>query len=524
MSGGFGPRSKTRVPIASSYGDVRILKATVEAVDKVKYTLSVRTENGETADGIAAMPRSLNADGTGSYEVPEVNSTVWICVPSTEGIPFILGHAPIPLQTDEDDGDPNDYRMNRPVLNEGDEMVASKESGYVILRKGGMLEVAATQMCRTFWIPIENLVHTIAENFIVDTTGGSLSLLTRDEDETHGADISPTEFKLNLKEFANDEFDIFDLRIGRIAVEDDTYIPPGGGLAQIILRLMVNRHFLINIDKNGNFLKTLQGSETENIEGSKFSVIHKTFQQTVRGLFSHGGKDRVVTLDGNDNLTVKGVRTQEFGTLSENVLGSAKRFVKGALEETTGEVTSVIQGAKSENIAGPSNETVGGGKALGVGENLDITVGGKFGLSVGNAQFPTEGTGLELILTSGEMHLVDKLGAITLASGGLADAAVARILVKPKGTILLQNALGKVAQIEVNASGIKISTAGGDICIDAKGSVSLGAQIGGGCVVTTLSHPADYMTGAPILGVSTVTAAGIPSVVPVPPTFAPDLT
>lgn len=523
---GRGPRGSGRTPIASGYGSTRIFRGKILSVDKVKHTVTVQGENNELHEGIACMPKYMSGDGTGSFLTPEVNGIVWLCTPSSDATPFILGHAVVPKQTEagDDNEDPNDYRMNRPVLNEGDEMVASRDSGYIIMRKGGMLEVAASQMARTFWIPVENLIQSFCENFVVDTPGGSLSMLIRDEDETWGADKSPMEFQLGIKEFANDEFDIFDLRVGRIAAEDDTFIPIAGGLGQIVARLVINRHFIINIDKDGNFLRTLHGTDIENIEGSKFSTVQKTFQQIVKGLHSHIGKDRSVALDGSDSLTVGVNRTVDVqGSVTETIGGALTRSVTGKVTETSGEIDRTVQGAVNEVISGPANENVGGSKSLGAGENLNFNAAGKMSVTVANGQFAAgELTGLEIVLTLGELHIVDQLGTIILAAGGLAFAAVGRILIKPTGAIIIQNALGVAAEFELNATGIKLKTPAGSITLDAKGSVGLGPP-GGGAVVTTLTHPVDYITGAPILGSSSVSAGGIPSIVAIPPVFVPDL-
>lgn len=519
-----GPRRIPRTPVAGGYGETRIIQGKIVSVDKVKHTVDVQCEGNEDHVGIPFMARYVNTDGTGSFITPEVNMLVWVCTPSSAAQPFIIGASTPPLQPSSDDEDPNDFRMNRPVLNEGDEMVASRDSGYIIMRKGGMLEVAASQIAKTLWIPVENIIQSFCENYIIDTPGGSMSMLIRDEDETHGADKSPMEFKLNIKEFANDQFDIFDLRVGRIAAEDDTFIPIVGGTSEIVARLIINRHFIINVDKSGNMLRTLHGSEVENIEGSKFSTVHRTYQQIVRGLFSHVGKDRSTKLDGFDNLDVGTNRTVTIGGTLTEAIGAVTREVKGTISESSGSVSRTVSGKMDQSISGPYNEAVGGGKAQGVGENYSVNVGGKFSVNVANAQFPLEGTGLELVVSKGgEMHFVNVAGKTILASGGLAAVAIGRIILKPSGTVVLQNALGSVAEFELNASGIKLKTPAGDITLSQSGGVHLGLP-GGGGVVTTLTHPFDYITGAPILGVSTVTANGIPAPGPgVPAVFIPDL-
>lgn len=523
-----GPTRRTRAPIATGYGTPRIIKGKIISVDKVKHTVTVQGENNEVHEGIQFMPRYLNADGTGSFLTPEPNMLVWLCTPSSEFTPFILGCAAIPKQTDSDDAeDPNDFRMNRPVLNEGDEMLASRDSGYVIMRKGGMLEVAATQMARTFWIPVENLIQSFCENFVVDTPGGSMSMLIRDQDETWGAAQSPVEFKLNIKEFANDEFDIFDLRVGRIAAEDDLYIPIAGGTGQIVVRLVVNRHFVLNIDKDGNVLKTVHGTEVEQVLRSKYLTVRESFQQTVLGLTKVLSKDRYVELDGTDALRVTTNRSVKVGgTLSEEIGVGHSRVVKGAVTESLGSVSRVVAGDVREKVYGPSQETVGGGKNISAGEAISLSAGGVVTIDAGNKPPNLLGPAISIKSALGDVHIytIEPTGNIVLSAGSpTVLASPARHVIKGTGAVV--TSVG-VSAAEVNLTGVQLRSGPGSITLGVNGAVSLG-QLGGGCVVTTATHPVDYITGAPIFGISTVTANGIPGIGPigVPPTppFTPNV-
>jgi hypothetical protein len=520
------PRTIGKTPVATAYSGVKIIQGRILSVDKVAHTVDVMGENNESFPGISFLPKYLNpSDGSSSFLVPEVNMVVWVCRPSSQSQPFVLGAAS-PHTQSEDGEDPDNYRLNRPVLNEGDEMI-SRGSGYIVARKSGMIEIGSSQMSRTLWVPVDNLIHSLCENFIIDTPGGSMTLSVRDEDETWGSDISPVEFRLNIKEFANDQFDMFDLRVGRIAAEDDTFIPIVGGTGEIVARLVVNRHFIINVDKSGNVLRTLHGSEVENIEGSKFSTVHKTFQQIVRGLYKHDGGSRFVSLSGGDDLTIGTTRrTTIGGAVTEQIGGQVTRDIAGRVLENQGPTELNVKGYLNTNVIGPSNEVVAGGKSLRTGENLEMAIAGKMSVTVGNAQFPLEGKALELIVSKGgELDLVNVAGKIVHAAGGIADFAVARIVIKPTGSIVIQNALGLGAQFEVNATGVKLSTPAGDITLSSIGAVHLGIP-GGGGIVTTATHPFDLITGVPTIGVSTVTANGIPAPGPVgvPPVFIPDIT
>lgn len=522
-----GPRRNTRAPIATSYGVPQIIKGKIISVDTVKHTVTVQGEGNEIHEGIQFMPRHLSSDGTGSFVSPEANMIVWLCTPSSEATPFILGAAAVPKQTDpEDDEDPNDYRMNRPVLNEGDEMVASRDTGYIIMRKGGILEVASTQLAKTMWVPVENLIHSFCENFIVESPGGVAKLLIRDQDETWGADKSPVELKLTVKEFAGDPFDVFDLRIGRIAAEDDQYIPIAGATGQIVVRLNVNNRFLLNIDKDGNYLKTVYGTEIEATERSRFVNVRQSFQQTVQGLTRYILTDRSTEISGVDRLTVgRNHVVKVGGNLVEEIGGGHTKTVKGRVTETVGGVLQNIQGDMVQKVNGPSSESVGGGKSISSAERMSFTSGGVISIEASNTPPSPLTPGVKIRSSIGDVEVTTGLlGNVVLGAGAATpEAPLAKISVRGTGSVMIMTGpIGLPSAIEVNTSGVQMRTVAGAVTVGVNGAVSLG-QLGGGAVVTTATHPVDYITGAPIFGISTVTANGIPGVGPVgvPPTFVP---
>ena len=353
-----------------------------------------------------------------------------------------------------------------------------------------------------------------------------MELLIRDEDETWGADKSPVEFRLGVKEFAADPFDIFELKVGRVAEEDDQYIPIAGATGQIVVRLDVNKHFLVNIDKDGNFLKTVHGTELEATERSRFVNVRQTFQQTVQGLTRYILSDRSAELAGTDNLSVGLNRTVKVGGfLSEEIGGSHTRKVKGRVTEEIGGLSRVVQGDQDERILGPSAETITGGKTISAGERMSLSAGGVIAIEASNTPPSPLTPGVKIRSSVGDVEVTTGLiGNVVLGAGAVTpDAPLAKISVRSTGSVVIHTGpVGLPSAIEVNATGVQMRTPVGSVTLGVNGAVSLG-NLGGGMVVTTATHPVDYITGAPIFGISTVTANGIPGTGPVgvPPTFAP---
>ena len=120
------PKRRTRAPIYEGAGGTDVYRAKILSVDKVKWTCTVQSElDNKVYDGVPIEPTCINSDGGGQFFLPETNSVVWCCRPNKEVTPFIMGAATLPAQLDEgdDEEDPNDRRFNRPVVNEGDNVL-----------------------------------------------------------------------------------------------------------------------------------------------------------------------------------------------------------------------------------------------------------------------------------------------------------------------------------------------------------------------------------------------------------------
>lgn len=506
-----------------SYDSVEIYKCRVVTVNTTKWTAEVVSENNRFHSEVQIAPTYVNADGGGAFSMPETNSVVWVCKPSDQRTPFIMMGCSLPREPDEDEGDPANMRMNRPVINEGDTVVASSDGATIILRKGGVIEIGANQTAQRFYIPLQSVIRDLCQNYELITAGGSMSLKSRRDDDTHGEAVTPVEFNLKIKDFAQDE-PIIELGLGRIKNEDNQSVV-GGNIGQVVARLLINDSFKIWIDKDGNVMSTTYGTTTNAYNAKKTDFYDKAFFQRVKGLFSGRyldqdvhvsrsyskwvGRESAVEIGGNETVRVHGSSAREYGAVTEEVKGNENRVVGGELDE---------------QIIGNLKQSIAGGRSIGVGGNSDEGVAGTKSTTIVGAHFgdPINDTSYQLLVGSGAIQIHSITGKVKISSSLTPATALARIIVKPTGAIVLESILG-LAQIEVNATGCSIFTAAGEITVDNIGSVYLG-PIGGGPVVTTLSHPTDYITGAPILGSSSVQAGGIPSIIGIPSTFMPDIT
>jgi hypothetical protein len=526
---GRGLKKRTGVPVYEGEGDVRLVRAKVVSVDNVKWTATIQPEHGgNPIPGVPIEPMMINSSGGGSYFMPEQNSVVWACTPSTDATPFIMGGATLPKQTDEGDEneDPNDRRMNRPVLEGGDCALAVSEQGHIFMRKGGTVEIGASESCKRVYLPLKNMVREFSQNWEHQIGGGGkISVLARDEDARFGSDLTPAEFQLQISEFAEDVDPVIDLRLGRIKDEDESKCPTGN-LGAIVARFVINGAYNVWIDKDGNFVTRVHGAVYESYVGPRTKIQQANVKDIIKGTLEGDYTQRKVIVQTTDTLDVLQDRNITVGGNYKENVEKAVTKTGSALTEEYGNVDRTINGTVTERFVGAHSQNIGNDRAVTVaGRSSETITGTKSTMVIGD--LPTD-RAYQLYVNSGVLNHHVNVGKILLTCG-LADPllATSRIAIRP-ASVSMQTPLG-VTKFEVNPSGFQISTVAGEISLDQAGTVTLGIGPVFGGVVTTLTHPVDLVTGAPTIGSLSVQAGGPPGanafgVIPFPSTFLPDLT
>ena len=517
---------------------VLMMRGKVGPVNKTKWTCTVEPEgDGMPIPDVPIEPMMMNAKtGGGSFFMPEKGSLVWCCRPSTDSTPFVFGAATAPLQVDEGDEeeDPNDRRMNRPVLNEGDAALAVSEQGFIIMRKGGMLEVGASEACKRVYIPLTNVIREFSQGWEHTVAGNYIGLMPRDQDEVHGSENTPVEFQLKIREFAELDEDTedpndytIDLRMGRIQDEEDELVV-GGELGACVYRFNINDRYTVWIDREGNYQVKHGGVVKHEFHELVETTYNKNFKEKVRGVLTSTIQSRNETVLSTDYQTVGRDRTVDIrGKLSE-VVGKEVVRTGGKLTEEYKGVQRTVKGTVDEQFTGSHEKTVGDTRNVSVFGDSSETIAGAKSTTVGKASDPNPlGDGYSIYVYNGVFRVHDFAGKVVFTSGTPAnETALARITLKPTGAVsITPNPLGTV-KFELNTSGVKLKTPAGEISVDNAGTVHLGVGPAKGAVHTTLTHPVCLMNGAPIFGCSSVRAGGIPEPgvppVSIPSTFIPD--
>lgn len=348
-------------PSKASFRAAWIEKGTVANVDLKNYTVDVVSEySSKMIPQVLVMhPYFHTANGEGIFFMPEVGSIVEVCFPSDHDPPFVLGFVSsfeiegaklanledragqakneteeVKAQLQEDLKSPGttastgtatkksvaaSARAGRPFLNPGDIMMQTRDRNFVILRRGGVIQIGATPTCQSIYIPVRNYLRQFAENIDWTTPAGLLTwVVKRAEDDAGGN--APCLWRLALRDKAqNDKADV-QLQMGHVGSSTRYKLevaPTGIDVEKGDVSIPV---FSMDIDTSGNQTVDIKGKLKYTIkQGQEISVV---------------GQDKY-TLIGNRDSTIT-------GNVTEKVVGAVTRNITGVLSET-------LTGARSIN-------------------------------------------------------------------------------------------------------------------------------------------------------------------------------
>lgn len=273
-------------------------------------------------------------NGEGFSCVPEVGAICTVCFPSDGDPPFIMGFLSGPENEAAESGDltqkvedpdveseedldpaqqtsaggsttwppnPSDasFRAARPILNPGDMLWQGRDENFVVLRRGGVLQLGSTNICQRAYIPLLNFIRDFCENYELTTAAGTMAWrVERQEDDPSGN--APTNFSLIAREFAQDEKASIRVSVGAL---EDSEKPPDGDktVIEVVIAPQLiapdsgevtgDPVYVIRLDKVGNTYMMQAKNRTVEVKGND--------TLTVTG-------DQAITVKGNRNIAVEG--------------------------------------------------------------------------------------------------------------------------------------------------------------------------------------------------------------------------
>jgi hypothetical protein len=183
--------------------------------------------------------------GEGIYVVPEVGAMCMVCIPSDSTAPFVqtflMPHEFVDTGTPDAPGGTRSHGSaaqnatdasfagGRGRPKPGDIVLRGRDGNFMILHRGGVLQIGANELAQRLFIPLNNLVTDIAENYAMHTAGGSIIWGLQD-----GPSLSkyPTQHMQTFRIFANDKFADMRVCIGKVYApvpEPDNGVAMAGG-------------------------------------------------------------------------------------------------------------------------------------------------------------------------------------------------------------------------------------------------------------------------------------------------------
>jgi len=301
--------------LSSSISAARLEVGVITEIDYENQSYAVRSEMSEQPSyRIPIMsPYIDSASAAGLKFCPEVGTTC-IMASLSDGNRYILGFVIIP-----DTNGSLDAGFTKMVS--GDAFWQGPEGNFVRLRSGGIVEIGSTPVCTSIYIPTRNILHSICENFILDTFAGSLEFkVNRPEDEGDGH--QKCTYSMNVKEFSDDENELVRVNVGsldnKVAVSLVVKDSGKGETVRIKLELTKEGSLTMSLSKDisinlkGNF--SLAAEKDVTIDSKQNTTISARQKNTVKG--------STVDIKANSTVTVSGQTIDLKGTLV-NISNSA---------------------------------------------------------------------------------------------------------------------------------------------------------------------------------------------------------
>lgn len=290
--------SKTRdAPSDNAYSHFRCEEAEVVDVHRKNFTVTVETRHSsKTVEDVQALvPYHHYSRGEGIHHLPEVGAICYLAWPSDNTPPFLMGYkgAASVRGTDDDaperstadaEGSDQDvsFRSGRMELNPGDIALTTRDDNFLVLRRGGIVQVGATSIAQRLYLPLLNYIRDFSENYRMDTFAGDVAWVV-ERQESDPAGDAPATYVFHCNTYAQDAKATVRIRHMALAGTD------GSDRAAWEVKIAPQ-----GIDR-----------DTGDVSGEVYSLVITTTGEATEVI----GASRDVTVRGDDTLTVEGTRT-----------------------------------------------------------------------------------------------------------------------------------------------------------------------------------------------------------------------
>ena len=285
-----------------------IEEATVIDVNKRNYTVTVETRHSSRryTDVQVGMAYFHNDNGEGIYTLPEVGAVCMVCRSGDTASIFIVCFLASPGTMESRDGEPVrstsaggsttdvTYRGKRLDIQPGDIVMTTRDENFIILRRGGILQIGATDIAQRLYIPINNFIRDVCENYAMDSLGGNIKWSV-ERSENDPGNNAPVSYIFNVGEYAQDE---------KASVSVRHFPMSGPSDNKYAWEVVVARN---KIDRNTGEFSEAKYTMTVAQDGEKMEMVGADYTLTVSG-------DHTITVDGDIYYKAGGTAKLEGGS------------------------------------------------------------------------------------------------------------------------------------------------------------------------------------------------------------------
>lgn len=346
----------------------RIVQGSITNTNLTKWTVDINAQfdRKKYFNIQVGSPYMHHSNGEGMSVFPEVGATCMVCIPSDSSPPFVIAYvmasetvndakpdapagtashgAPAAKATD------SSFAGGRGVVKPGDMYMRTRDGNFVILHRGGVVSVGATPLAQRVYVPLNNFITDIDENYEHHNSNGSIVWGLQD-----GPSLAqyPSQYMHSFRVFATDQYADVKFACGKV------YEPipePDGGI--ILAKAEVAKGddgkgsnpiiFEVTVSPKG--FVTESGAAVGPATGTS-SVLKFTFDRTGNTLLRTEGNlyvqvKKVLTFDVTGAISIS---TQDAFSLTAvngiDMDGGAYTNIKGKIVRcNAGEIPAARQG------------------------------------------------------------------------------------------------------------------------------------------------------------------------------------
>ncbi len=231
-----------------------LMEGKVVNINMVNWTVDVASsfDKKRYFDVQVGSPYMHWDNGEGIYIMPEVGAKCIICLPSDSSPPFVAAFV-MPFENvdaasdDAPKGTTSKANANgtssgasfaggRPRAKPGDIWLRTRDDNFIILHRGGTVQIGANELAQRIYIPLNNYIMDISDNYVHHNQCGSMYWGLQ---ATPTKDKFPTEFMQTFRVFANDKYAEVRVKAGKVDDPVTGTIDKDASLKQVVYEIVV---------------------------------------------------------------------------------------------------------------------------------------------------------------------------------------------------------------------------------------------------------------------------------------------